>query len=339
MKTLSKEDYKLMSSLAKLTQPALQNVLYKYLNKIYPKAIYDDAYLYAEGDIPIALVAHMDTVGKAPPKEVFYDREQNVMWSPQLLGADDRAGVFCILKILESGLRPHVIFTTDEEIGCKGAIQLSLNPCPFEKLQYIIQLDRRGSNDCVFYECDNEEFEKYVESFGFITAYGTFTDITELCPSWGMAGVNLSVGYRDEHTVSEVLFVSQMLATIEKVKKMLSVEDVPYFKYIPAFNYYKYLDNYDWGYYGSSVDLGPTEEDTKLRYKCHGCGEFFDSHDVLDVKLIKGGKGYFCADCLGKKADWCYSCGEPFELSESDKGKAPLCPSCKNSMKKGKGKK
>ena len=63
------------------------------------------------------------------------------------------------------------------------------------KLNYIIQLDRRSSNDCVFYDCDNKEFTKYVESFGFLEGIGSFSDISVICLSWGIAGVNLSVGY------------------------------------------------------------------------------------------------------------------------------------------------
>ena len=50
-------------------------------------------YLYAEGSIPILLVSHLDTVHKNLPTTIYWDKEQNVYWSPQGLGADDRAGV------------------------------------------------------------------------------------------------------------------------------------------------------------------------------------------------------------------------------------------------------
>ena len=100
----------------------------------------------------------MDTVFKHPAREVFYDRQQNVIWSPDGLGADDRAGVFAIIQIIKKGLRPHIIFTTDEESGAWGATALSKEQCPFEDLRYVIELDRRGSNDCVFYDCENLEF-------------------------------------------------------------------------------------------------------------------------------------------------------------------------------------
>jgi putative aminopeptidase FrvX len=81
-----------------------------------------------------------------------------VIWSPDALGADDRAGVFAIIKILQSGLRPHIIFTTDEETGGYGAKALTSNACPFQDVRYFIELDRQGALDCVFYNCDNKHF-------------------------------------------------------------------------------------------------------------------------------------------------------------------------------------
>lgn len=60
------------------------------------------------------------------------------MWSPQGLGADDRAGIFAIIQIIKSGLRPHIILTTDEEVGGVGADLLSKNGNPFADLRYII---------------------------------------------------------------------------------------------------------------------------------------------------------------------------------------------------------
>ena len=219
MRILNKQELTLFENIVGVSQESLRAVLYKFLKQYYTNVVYDEDFLIAHGTIPIALVAHMDTVFKSPASEVFYDRKKNVMWSPTGLGADDRAGIYAIIQIIKHGYRPHIIFTTDEEIGCVGASELSYLPCPFEDLRYIIQLDRRNANDCVFYDCDNPEFEKYVESFGFVTAFGSFSDISELCPRWGMAGVNLSIGYRDEHSVSEILFVGQMLDTISKVEK------------------------------------------------------------------------------------------------------------------------
>ena len=328
MEKLSNSDVTLMENLCGVSQEILHEVLYKFLRANYQKVTFDKDFLVAEGDIPIALVAHMDTVFPNPATEVFYDRKKNVMWSPTGMGADDRAGIFAIIKLIKKGYRPHIIFTTDEEIGCIGAYELSFLPCPFKELNYIIQLDRRGANDCVFYDCENKDFEKYVESFGFVTAIGTFTDISEICPSWGIAGVNLSIGYRDEHSTSEILFVGHMIDTIKKVEKMLNEINIPKFEYVSSIKSYYYWDypEYDPAYDYNFYPLHTNYQDKC--YKCSNCGTMHRWEDVLPVKLIKGGSGFFCDKCMERKADFCWDCGEAYEYNGNEPT-GGLCPDCR----------
>jgi hypothetical protein len=217
----------------------------KYLKKHYKNVIVTRKYLVAVGDIPIALVSHMDTVFKVPVRNLYYDKQKNVLWSPQGLGADDRAGVFSIIKIIQSGLRPSIILTTDEEVGGIGAHSLSRRKCPIPGLKYMIELDRRGTDDCVFYDCYNPEFTEYVETFGFKEQWGSFSDISFLMSAWSICGVNLSIGYRDEHSVSETLHVDDMFSTIEKVKVMLTQEEIPQFEYLEL-----YTDTWNWFTHG-----------------------------------------------------------------------------------------
>ena len=215
---------KLMKYLCSSTQEVLKNTVHSYLLKKYDNVIHTHDYLFAEGTLPICLVAHLDTVFPNTPNEIYYDQEQKVMWSPQGLGADDRAGVYAILEILEAGYRPSVVFTTNEEIGGLGALKLieDYPECPFSNLKAIIELDRQGEKDCVFYDCDNVDFENYIHSFGFTPAFGTFSDISFIAPQWGAAAVNLSVGYVNEHSERERLFAEHLDATIERVKEILN---------------------------------------------------------------------------------------------------------------------
>ena len=195
-------------------------------------------YIMAAGALPVCLIAHLDTVfdqDKCKEKEIYVDTERQVMWSPQGLGTDDRAGVFAILKLLKMGYKPYIIFTQDEELGCLGAKALvrRFPKSPWKKLKYILQLDRRGEQDCVFYDCDNPDFTRYIESFGFVTDWGSFSDISAIAPAWGVAAANLSVGYWDEHTYCERVALSWLEQTIEKVKKMLDVcNEVQRYEYI-----------------------------------------------------------------------------------------------------------
>lgn len=328
IQTLSNNDYKSLTQITQTEMHILMGSLRNILQKKYNNVVMTRDYIYAIGDIPIALVAHLDTVFPTPPTEIFYDRQKGVLWSPTGAGFDDRAGVFMILKIIAAGYRPHIIFTTGEESGCIGASNLvRVVKEPFAPMKYIIQLDRRGACDCVFYDCDNKEFVKYVESFGFIEAYGSFTDISELCPAWGVAGVNLSVGYRDEHTESEVLFVSPMLSTLEKVKKMLAdANNSKEWKYVRskwAYNKAVFktlatagslIDDEDWWY--------DTEE-----YICHKCGQPFTEYEMFPVQTADNKTVYYCPDCITEGVAWCTDCGEAFETDSKDKH--CVCPGCK----------
>ena len=322
MKILSREDYHLYKALCQCTQNELLTFLPAMLNKYgYTKVKKTSDYIIAEGTIPILLCAHLDTVGQKSPEEIYYDKEAGVIWSPDLCGADDRAGVFSILKILERNLRPCLCFTTDEEIGGVGAEILSQDGWPYCNLKFILQLDRRNSGEVVYYDMSTESpFCDYIESFGFVEAIGSFSDVCFLAPAFNSAGCNLSVGYVDEHTREERLFVNGLFYTIDRVCKILEDKDSSYFEYIEDPSPWKsYYDNY------SCYPTGGT------KYICHGCGKLIPDYDAIPAKLIHGGVGYFCANCLDK-IDWCEECGSTYEIDPKD----PTCGLCVDCKKKAK---
>lgn len=225
MKILNENDFKLMKKLVSFNQEETREFVAGFLDNFYQEVIETDDYILAEGNIPIALVAHLDTVfdDDGNERNFIFQYFNGNLYHPDGAGFDDKAGIFSIFKILESGYLPNVIFTTNEEIGSLGAKKLieDFPECPFSDLRYLIQLDRENENDCVFYLCENKEFISYVESFGFVEAFGTSTDIRHICPVWDIAGVNLSIGYNDQHTENETLDIIIMFNTISKVKEML----------------------------------------------------------------------------------------------------------------------
>ena len=219
-----------------------QNELFDYLLNELNKTGYNcfapknKAFIAAKGTIPIVLLAHLDTVFRDETRHdmlIFHDKENGVYWSPDGLGADDRAGVIMILSILKkTKLRPNILFTTDEETNATGAISVcDLQKTLFGEVKYIIELDRQGFRESVYYGCNNKEFEEYVNDFGFETAQGTFTDISIICPNWDVAGVNLSVGYLYEHSYIEHFYGSFWYDTYKKVIKMLEHPCQKYWKY------------------------------------------------------------------------------------------------------------
>lgn len=159
------------------------------------------------------------------PKELFYDSKKKVYWSPDGLGADDRAGVWAALYIFQSlpeNEKPIILLTDLEETGGYGAQDAADNfPDILKNGNLFIELDRQGSDDCVFYNGEPAKFQKFIESYGFTTAIGSFSDISFICPEMDTCGVNLSVGYYNEHTKQEYLKFDELIETIRKVKRII----------------------------------------------------------------------------------------------------------------------
>lgn len=295
-------DYENFKIIASMTEAQLFKKVKEILKNIYGKKNVkgkNNLFVAAKGDLPLVLIAHLDTVFKTPPTQIYdvlYDRELGVINSPKGLGADDRAGVFGILKLLSMNMdsRPSILFTTGEEVGGIGAAAASkksmieLFGC---KPKYLVELDRQGYDEAVFYNCDNKEFVEYIESFGFREDWGTFTDISILCPKWGCAGVNLSIGYVNEHSTSELFFPDQWAATLDKVQAMLlEIEDSPYFQYIPRADYFSHFN-------------------LPLKMKGHKFCNICDSFSpVITVKNEYGTEIQVCPDCLEDYFDVCPSC-------------------------------
>jgi len=178
----------------------------------------------------VCLVSHLDTVHREDwnHKTLVHDREQGIFWSPEGLGADDRAGVWAVLHLFESlnsKLQPYVLITDKEEVGgvgAKEAIRAFEDILRSDDITYFIEIDRRGSRDAVFYCNEPQEFRKYVKRFGFVEVQGTFSDISIIGSYTNKCAVNLSTGYYHEHSPKEMLRVQDIENTISKVKRMLA---------------------------------------------------------------------------------------------------------------------
>lgn len=219
-------------------------------------------YVYGKGNIPLCLVAHTDTVCAVPPACLSVSR-RGIIRGQDGLGADDRAGVYAIAALLQRGFRPHVLFTDLEECGGLGAQDAVATLAP-PAVHALVQLDRRGANDAVYYSHNPAgDWEDYITSHGFQTANGSFTDISTLMPSWGLGGVNLSVGYAEEHRPTENLSLPNLNRTINAVAKMLSTPPVQRIDYVKAEMRWHAYWRQDW----------PIWDNTARSWTCRKCGE------------------------------------------------------------------
>lgn len=206
--------------IAKKTQEELKAALSAELKGLGYNPISADGYLYAEGSIPVLLVAHMDTVHAELPKVICESSDGNIVMSPTGIGGDDRCGVYMVLEIIKE-LKCHVLFTEDEEKGCIGSgkfVKANIKP----EVHYCIQFDRKNGNDSVYYSCDNKEFEEFINAEGFKTASGSCSDISKIAPHLGVAAVNLSCGYYNPHNKHEYVNIPEMEYNIMRAKNIIS---------------------------------------------------------------------------------------------------------------------
>ena len=216
--------------LEKFLKPTQAELFKMLCKKFHGKAMRMEGYfILVKGDAPIMLIAHLDTVHEEPVREICATADRNILMSPQGIGGDDRCGIYALVKCYElAEKKPYLLFTCDEEVGGVGAEPFCLAyregilPAELDGLKLLVEIDRRGKNDAVYYDCDNPKFEKYISSKGFMTAYGSFSDISVIAPELDLAAVNLSSGYYNAHTLHEYINREHLEKTIAKVLEIIS---------------------------------------------------------------------------------------------------------------------
>ena len=211
-------------------------------------------FVLVKGEAPIMLLAHMDTVHKERVKQICKTENGNVLMSPQGIGGDDRCGVYALNTVYSlAPVKPWLLFLCDEEIGCVGAgkfarrFEKSLLPEKLKEVKCLIEIDRKGSKDAVYYDYANDDFEDYITSKGFKTAFGSCSDISYVAPAMGVAAVNLSSGYYNQHTQHEYIVSSEIDETSRKVLDIVADSVKPDF---PRYEYREKFSSH--GFFGRS---------------------------------------------------------------------------------------
>jgi hypothetical protein len=200
-------------------------------------------FLYVRGSRSnkVLLVAHADT---------YWDREYGYDPGPTHkieiedgnitavdkefgLGADDRAG--CAMLWLLKDLGHSLLVTNGEEDGQQGSSWLmSDNKDIAHEInhdhQFVIEFDRRKGRDFKCYDVGTDEFRSCVTVKTGYTEPDrrSSTDIRILCRE--IAGVNLSVGYHNEHGNQEHLNIAEWEHTLNLCCRWMTERELPGFR-------------------------------------------------------------------------------------------------------------
>ncbi len=263
------------------------------------------------GIVPL-LCSHVDVVGEVVPKleDLIVDKSENrISLSPKseasVLGADDRAGIYALFQIVGSlhNKMPFVVLTDHEEIGGIGAqalVSADFLEAYKEHISCYIELDRKGCGEMVSYDAmgePNEEFGNLFLEQGFILRSGSYSDVSDFTAATQTSNINLSVGYRNEHTKREVLFLDELNMTVSRVlevwKNSSGLFDKVYQQIEDVFGESFYHQGYDMNYDllmeeidGLTVDVEETEiEEAEIVFLVQA---FLDnlSPKLLDTLLL-----------------------------------------------------
>lgn len=150
-----------------------------------------------------------------------HDPMHKVELQRDVLGADDGAGIYIMLRMIEAGIYGTYVFHADEEIGCVGSQALASETFSIDGFDlatdftHAIAFDRKGTSDVVYDQmgevmCSNRcRIElmarlnvgtpmSYKPAIGLVTDTAMYSELVPEC-------INLSVGYYDEHTNDERL--------------------------------------------------------------------------------------------------------------------------------------
>lgn len=212
----------------------------------------DNTIFKLTGTTDVLLSAHLDQVKTEGKAEHFYLLDKryivgyNSSYKRTSLGADDKNGVWIILKLLEQGLDFDFIISESEEVGCKGIAKVEADLAQIApEYSFCIVLDRRGTKEIL----NRGSTGKYCEALAqnlknfwggaYSIGSGSISDTATICKY--IESVNLSVAYEKAHTSMESTDYKALVSIKEDV-----AEAVTNFMHYPSPSY-EYLSK-DKGY-------------------------------------------------------------------------------------------
>ena len=211
---------------------------------------------------------HVDTVHNAneEPQNVFYDENFGHIFldkgNSNCLGADDGAGIYILLKMIEAKVPGGYIFHRGEERGGIGANAVLKDDKDFlKKFKACIAFDRPRCDEVIITQggtvCASEKYGKALAEMlnkvgGFKYATSTRGVFTDSKVYRGVIGecINIGVGYENQHTPDE-LQDWKHLEALTKAACTMNWDSLPFTR-IPVIeqpslgNYNSYAGNKGW---------------------------------------------------------------------------------------------
>lgn len=183
------------------------------------------------------VAAHIDTVQPYREVEVVEDGKRLIGFSGDEqvgLGADDKAGIFVCLNLLERLDNLKVMLFASEEVGCQGAWHA--NPRFFDDMAYMVEYDCPSRN-MLSYTCSGvrlfaNEGDFIKRALPVLNRHGTrlwqnhpFTDVMAVRRRFPVSCLNLSCGYYNWHAPTEFVNLPDVALAIAQGVDLIAALD------------------------------------------------------------------------------------------------------------------
>lgn len=215
----------------------------RFLSPYNPIDLDDLAYVIQVRDgndriTPVLFSCHVDTVHrKEGPHVVRYDAKTGYYFKDddEPLGADDTAGCWLMLEMIDARVPGTYVFHRGEErggIGSSGMAKSDKHSKWLASFNYAIAFDRKGTDSVIthqgFTRCASDAFAQALadqlnmhdpefmyspDDTGVFTDTANYTDLIPEC-------TNLSCGYYSEHTGKETLDLRHLFAMRDVLVKV-----------------------------------------------------------------------------------------------------------------------
>jgi tripeptide aminopeptidase len=163
------------------------------------------------------------------------------------IGADDKAGVFVCLELLDILPAIKVALFTGEEFGCVGSQHA--DPKFFENVGYVMEFDCPGNSDITFY-CNGiqlfdpkGEFYQKVQPIleskmpnEVVMHKHPYTDVWPLKRMFPFSCINIGTGYYAYHTDNEYVIVKDVFNAIDMGKEIINSLGCSFYEFKPQLN-------------------------------------------------------------------------------------------------------
>ena len=249
-------------------------------------------------------VAHRDTVCD---RNHFYRNDLGPagvhVWNPKL---DDRIGVYTITRLLpKMGILIDTLLTTDEECGQSTAEEFSTE----KKYNWMVEFDRMGK-DAVRYNYTDTDWRTEWEAVGFKVSSGSYSDISEL-EALGCCGINIGVGYQDNHSEKAVMSEWEYLIGVARFLKFYAKWKNRHFEHTEVvskysgseFGHYDHMGFTPWQCEDMDTSKKQGKHNHKVNevinfpedYDCPNCDQSSEWDDLVEDVY---GPGLYCPYCL-----------------------------------------